>query len=350
MRSLRSLYFIRLQLNRGRQADVTAWLILVTGDSLTIDFREQMFADAEWYRGLAKPLPGETSAWYTVKAPDRWEAELLSTAGKFAVDHQLLDHYRRRFQGIVLADLAPARAKAQRRSVCSPIWVIAHELVVGAYLEHVLGWALEAHEPLGNKLSKGDWQFRTPEGQSVFVEVKTALEPMPMPTTGVFSKGVKDKQIREILRGAYKQLPTDDRSTLVVIVGYDMLEISHGILFGDLFQTLFGAFQLKFRPFAEDLGFTAGPSLREMHVHGTKHRQLGCVAGMYLSGIDFPKLEFYAIDNPFAHGSKRLPARTFERCRRFLVDSGGHGEELTGLEMVEGWRTMRGALFNERSA
>lgn len=301
------------------------------------DLRPLLFDGSEWYQSLEPPTDNAASAWFMSKQPGNWAAEVLSVAARFAAQHDLLEHYRGCFQGIRFQDLLPERAKANRRSVTSPIWVIAHELIVAAYLQNVLGWIYVLHEPPGYKTTRGDWEFVTPAGRHVFVEVKTAEEPDVVETAGVFSRGVKSKQLREIIRGAYKQLPDDGRANLLVIVGREMLEISHGIELGDLYQTLFGEYQIRFRPFEDDPKFRGGPSMRDMQIHGTKHRRIGCIAGMHLYGSDFPRIGFYVIDNPFAYKGTRLDRRAFHNAIGLHFDDSGQGRFGKGLSLGEVW-------------
>ena len=304
------------------------------------DHRPSLFAGARWYEELAEPARDVPSAWHCTKSEMNWAAQLLSVAADYAHERGLLDIYRARLAGISAVELTPERAKANSRSVSSPIWVILHELIVACYLERVLGWKFDKHEPAGYKSSRGDWQLTTQSGESIFVEVKTAEEAEFYGESGVFSRGVRYKQVRNILKGAYRQLPDDPRSTLVVVVGRDTLEIPFGIMLGDLFQTLFGAYQLRFRPFEEDAPGSAGPSFHDMLVHGTKHRRLGCVAGMNLSGLEIPRLGFYAIDNPYAEGGKRIREESFTDARRFFIDRSGHGEDRNGLSHCDAWERM----------
>ena len=314
--------------------------------NMTTDLRPLLFEGATWYRQLTCPEhDDEPSAWYLAKGDSSgWGGDVLSAGAQFAIDHDLLDVYRKRFAGINANDLLPARAKAERRTVSSPIWIIANELIVGRYLEKVLKWIFECHEPLGNKAHCGEWQFRMLDGKSVFVEVKTALEPAA-PTSCVYSRGVQDAHVRDILKGAYKQLPDDDRATLVVVAGHEIANPSLGIMHGDLFQTLFGKYQLTFRPFADDPNYHAGPSFRDTHVNGTKHRRLGCVAGLFLSGSrETPHVGFYAIDNPYAAPTKRIANSNLLPAHRFMIDNGGHGEEQPGKSDEDIWQAMAPAV------
>lgn len=266
---------------------------------------------------------------------------MLSAAAAFARDHDLVDVYRARFRGIEPQDLLPERAAAKRRTISSPIWVIAHELVVARFLERVLGWTYVCHEPVGHQGRRGDWEFRTSSDRRVFVEVKTLEEPERHDTSGVYSRSVNDSQIRDVVKGAYQQLPDDDRATLVVLAGRgDTLSVSHGILFSDIGQTMFGRFQVRFTPMSDNPNYRAGPSLRDRMVHGTKHRRIGCVAGLWIAASGIPLIRFYAIDNPDAHPGKRLPECDLIGALRFMVDERGGGEQKSGVALEEVWALM----------
>lgn len=288
-----------------------------------------------------QPVGNEFSAWYAAKSdvPASW-GELLSVAGQFAIDHGLLQLYQTRFAGISLAELQPRRAEVSGRSASAPIWEIANELIVGRYLERVLGWSFTGFEPPGRLAHRGEWQFQTAGGDEVFVEVKTVNQREIPASTGAYSRADYRPKIRDILKGAYRQLPDDDRATLVVLVGTEILSVSHGIMLGDLFQALFGVFQVRFKPFEDDLSFTDGPSFRDTFVHGTKHRRLGCVAGLCVRVTHEPVMGFYAIDNPYATSSKRIRASDLTNTRRFAVDENGRGEDLPGLSPSDAWRLM----------
>lgn len=313
------------------------------------DARPLLFSGLDWYEELEEPQDDIPSAWFRTKGHLTWAGQLLSVAAEFASSHGLLDAYRTRLAGIDRADLTVARAKAFSRAVSSPIWVIVHELIVACFLERVLGWQYLSHEPSGNKKTRGDWEFATAGGEVVFVEVKTAEEPEIYEDSGAFSRSPRDKQIRGILKGAYKQLPDDGRKTLVVIIGREMLGIPYGIIHGDVFQTLFGQFQVRFRPFEEDAKLRGGPSFRDMLVHGTKHRRLGCIAGFELSGLDFPQLRFYAIENPFSNRTNRLAADSLQYARRYVVDAAGVGQEHTGLSHEDAWNRMSNGAFSPQT-
>lgn len=279
-------------------------------------------------------------AWRVLRSNESaWWRELLIAAASFARDHGLLDHYRRRFAGIASREIADSAGKAHHRPAVAPIWEIANELVVGVYLERVLGWTLEAHEPEGFRGRRGEWQFATPRGKVVFVEVKSVIEP-EIVGNRVFWRGVATRRLTSVLRGAYRQLPDDGRATLVVVVGNGLiLEISHGIMHGDLFQTLFGRIEvtLQVLPYVEG-SERMGPAFREMFAHARKHRRLGCVAGLKIGGLDLPGLGFYAIHNPFADPEVRLCSSDLEDTRQFWVSEDGAGEELSGLDPREAWR------------
>ncbi|MBY0491038.1 MAG: hypothetical protein K2R93_14440 [Gemmatimonadaceae bacterium] len=232
-----------------------------------------------------------------------------------------------------------ARAKREQRGSTDPIWDIANELIVAAYLERLVGWTYLAHEPPGRGSHKGEWAFRTLSGRTVFVEVKSLHESEELPT-GVYSRSVQGPRIRGVLKGAYKQLPNDDRATLVVLVSRgEVLRLPFGILFGDIFQSLFGQMQIRFPVGA---AFHSGamrmtPSFVDTFVQSGKHRQLGVVAGLSISGDERPKARFYAIHNPYARESCRLPPSDFDGIAQFVVDANGTGVQLDGLSLEESW-------------
>lgn len=290
---------------------------------------------------MSRPSDDSPSAWFVAKQSGHWAEALLSSCAAFADEHGLLHQFRAKFAGIRSIDLTPHRAASEARSVSSSIWAIAHELVVARYLERVLGWSFAEYEPLGYKSLRGDWEFTTTAGARVFVEVKTIDEPEPIATSGVYSRGIASRRIRNVVKTAYRQLPDDDRATLVVLAGREILAISHGIMLGDVFQTLFGQFQVRFKPFETDPDYRAGPSFRDMLVHGTKHRRLGTVAGLCISGLDIPYLRFYAIDNPYARATVRLRESDLAPVARFFVDMIGKGVEERGLSLEDAWARMR---------
>ena len=279
-------------------------------------------------------------AWrVTTSTEPAWWKELLNAAASFARGHELLDVYRRRFAGISDRDITDSAGAANCRPAVAPIWEIANELIVGLYLEKALGWTFQCHEPHGFRGRRGEWGFITPTGNEVFVEVKSVIEP-EIVGNQVFSRGVATGRLSSVLKGAYRQLPDDGRSTLVVVVGNGLiLQISHGIMHGDLFQTLFGRMQITFQvlPYVEG-SERMGPAFREMFAHARKHRRLGGVAGLAIGGLDIPGLGFYAIHNPFANPEVRLCREDFNEARQFWVDEDGTGEELTGIDPREAWR------------
>lgn len=125
------------------------------------DLRPLLFEGAEWYDQLSGPTDGVPSVWFVAKATGWWGGDVLSACAAFAREHDLLDDFRLKFRGIEPQELLPERAVAKRRSVSSPIWVIAHELVVARYLERVLGWSLVRYEPAGHQGRRGDWHLLT---------------------------------------------------------------------------------------------------------------------------------------------------------------------------------------------
>src|SRR5262249_34233219 len=131
-----------------------------------------------WYAELRAKGPRNLwPAWRVTRSREpAWWKGALEVAGRFAIEHDLLDVYRSRFAGIPLNDLTTDRANREFRMSTSPIWEIANELIVARYLERVLRWRYTAHEPPGDKDRRGDWQFETPSGRPVFVEVKSVQE------------------------------------------------------------------------------------------------------------------------------------------------------------------------------
>jgi hypothetical protein len=306
------------------------------------DYRPALFGGASWYESLQPPASQEYSTWYLTKAPlDRtFRAQMFNAGATFLDDHNLLDHYRKRFAGINAVDLRPDRAAKESRTVDSPITDIAHEFIIARYLERVLGWTFLEHEPPGRQRHRGEWLFRTPSGRAVFVEVKSISEPEFEGSEGAYMRGDFRPRIRQVVKDAYGQLPEDDRATLVVLAGDEILEVSHGILLGDIAQALFGRFQVRFNPLDSDLELRAGPSMRDRLVHPTKHRQLGCVAGFTVGGSGFPQPRFYAVDNPWAEPHRRVPDSDLANARRYTIDEAGMGQERQGLPIDESWLRM----------
>jgi hypothetical protein len=149
-----------------------------------------------------------------------------------------------------------------------------------------------------------------------------------------------------VLSRAYQQLPADDRAVAVVLVGDWLLEISHGILLGDLFAALFGTYEIRFEVMTDDPQMTyAGPSFRDMLVHGTKHRRLGTVGGLITRGLSEPRPMLYTIDNPYAYPPQRLPEKDLESVHRFVVDGDGRGFEKPGIGSEGAWSRMRSLAY-----
>lgn len=309
--------------------------------SSDLDLRPLLFGDAEWFRRLKEPSGDDPSAWYMTKGMDYWSRPLLNAAAAFARDHSLLDTYRARFAGIRPQDLMPDRAAANNRTVSAPIRAIANELIVARYVERVNGWKFLEHEPPGAKKARGDWLFETSSKKYVFVEVKTIEEPEPAEGGGVYNISARFPRIRDALREAYKQLPADGLSTMIVLVGDQMLSVSYGILLSVLGQALFGSYQVTFKPFEEAKDMRAGPSFYNTLIHGTKHRRAGCIAGLRVKGVDIPEMHFYSIDNPYAYAQARIPHKDFGPGLKLIVDEHGHGEELREITLDEIWSRMR---------
>lgn len=306
----------------------------------TEDLRPLLFCKASWFDGLEESTPDYWVLWRITKSDSpAWWRELLIGAAAFARDHGLLPVYQRRFAGIPARALSDSAGRAENRSSVAPIWEIANELVAGLYLERALGWTLSEYEPNGHMGRVGDWQFITPTGRTVFVEVKSVLEPERF-GTGVFSRGVATGRLAGVLRGAYRQLPRDSRATLVVVVGNGLITaLNHGIMLTDIFQTLFGKIQVTFpvMPYVEG-SERVGPSFYDMFTHTGKHRRLGCVAGLHVGGMDTPGLVFYAVHNPFADSSSKLTKEDFVDARQFWVDIDGHGQEIGEVKALDRWK------------
>jgi hypothetical protein len=302
------------------------------------DLRPILFSGAEWYERLEQPKEDAPSAWYVAKASDRWTTKLLNAAVSFAHEHDLVAHYQKRFAGIRASDLTPGRAKAKGQQVSFPIWKIAHELIAGCYLERVLGWRYSAHEPPGYELRRGEWEFITKGGRTVFVEVKSVAEVERYGSSGVYNKAPPLPQLRNIMKDAYDQLPAGDRATLLILAGRETVESGGGIMLSGPFQTLFGNYVIRFNPFDANTEYRAGPSFREMLIQAKKHRRLGCVAGMSISGWDDPRIDWYTIDNPYS--DHRIASSDLVDSKRFTVNDEWQGQEVNGLPIEEAWARM----------
>lgn len=308
------------------------------------DARELLFAEAPWYAELSEDKPETWGAWRVTKSSeDAWWKHILQVAALFAAEHNLVSAYRGRLAGISIGDLTIERAQREGRRSTDPIWDIANELIVGCYLERVMGWTFVEHEPQGHATCRGDWQFAARSGRQIFVEVKSLHEPERV-TTGVYSRPSYTRRIRTVLKEAYRQLPDDGRATLIVLVGWgQLLGIPFGIVHGDVFQSLFGQMQITFQvmPYSGD-SVRMGPSFRDMFVQGSKHRRLGVVAGMVVSGMDTPGIGFYAIHNPFANTGCRLATSDVEPATQVFVDQQGFAQVQTGITAREVWGRMSG--------
>lgn len=301
------------------------------------DLRPLLFQTSAWFEGLTEDSEDLWAAWrVTTSTEPAWWKELLNACASFARSRGLLQHYQRRFAGLSVGDLSDKAGKT--RYTLGSLWEIANELVVGLFLERALGWTFEAHDPAGFRSRIGDWQFATADGRRVFVEVKSVHE-AEMRGNQVFSRGIASKRLTRTLREAYKQLPADDRATLVILVGNGLtLSISHGIMYGDIFQTLFGQMAMTFQVMPYVKGSERiGPTFREMFAHAGKHRRLGCVAGLKIGGLDTPGLVVYAIHNPYANAAQRLSPDHFDGVRQFQVDERGMGRESDGIQPNEMW-------------
>jgi hypothetical protein len=306
------------------------------------DARHLLFADAPWYAALNADSPGMWGAWRIAKSnEDAWWKHVLHVAAVFASEHNYLPAYRARFAGIPAAELTVDRAERDGRSSTDPIWDIANELIVARYLERVLKWQLEQREPAGRATRRGDWQFITRSGRSVFVEVKSLHEP-ESPTASTYSCPVYTSRIRSVLKAAYSQLPDDGRATLVVLVSKgDLLRIPFGIMHGDIFQSLFGQMQVTFQVMPYDPNSVRlAPSFHDMFVQGSKHRRLGLVAGMVISGMDEPGIRFYGVHNPFANEGCQIVDQDLASADRFFVDEHGYGNSRDGISVSQVWGCM----------
>jgi hypothetical protein len=288
------------------------------------DLRPTFFGGTEWYERLDAPT-GQPSAWWVAKdvEPNLW-MDILNAALTFAVAHDLVDHYRTKFGGIAPRDLDHDRARREGRTCAAPIFEIANELLVARYLERVFGWRVTSHEPAGRASHFGDWQFLTPRGRNVFVEVKTVREPEG--ATGVFCANYAPR-LRSVVANAYAQLPLDSRGVLVVLVGGLMLHLpTKNPMLGDLFGALFGDYAITFQVMPYDPSTVrGGPSFREMTIHRKKHRRIGCVAALCPGGMDVPSFGFYAIHNPWAYDQVRLARDDFDDALQFAEDVPGRG-------------------------
>lgn len=307
------------------------------------DHRELLFGYSAWYKALTEPEEDVSSAWHVAKNPlGDWPVQLLAAAAAFAIDHDVLSIYRERFAAIPGASLGLERARAKHRTVSGPIWEIANELIVGRYLERVFGWQYETHEPLGNAGRRGEWQMCAPSGRLVFVEVKT-LNEREITVDASYHKPDYRERIQTVLhKRAYPQLPTDDRSTLVVLAGNgEALRTTHGVVHGDLFAAMFGRVGIHFSlEGPQATNFRMAPSLREMFVTPAKHRRMGCVAGLEIKGCAFPRLDFYAIHNPFALPAQRLDPADLADATQYAFREDGSNGLRQGLQPIVAWRRM----------
>jgi hypothetical protein len=316
---------------------------IVTDDEALVstDYRRALFEGAHWYGTLAEDTPDHWVLWRVSRSSEpAWWNDVLEAAAAFADDHGLLELYKARVSSIPLRDLRQSVADSEARSAVAPIWDIVNELIVARYLEKVLRWKYESHEPNGHRTRKGDWAFVSPAGRRMFVEVKSLTEAPPR-ETGVYSRGIESSRLTSVLKEAYRQLPSD-RSTVVVVVGmWDTLSVARGIAYGDLFQTLFGQMQITINvmPYDPDSA-RIGPSFRDRFIHHAKHRRLGCAFGLMMNGADYPGLDGYAIHNPYAHAPARSSPADFQGARQFWVDEAGRGSELEGVHPVTAWSMM----------
>lgn len=181
------------------------------------DLREEFLLNAPWYSALEQPIKGSQSAWYFAKGPaDRAQIALVNHALAFAKHNALDGHYKALLAGISPSAPTPERARSEGRGVCFPLFEVLNELIVATLLCGALGWRCAGHEPLGHRAKRGDWEFALASGKHVFVEVKSLSEPDY--GDGVFTKPSSTARISNVLKRAYKQLPHDERATVVVLV------------------------------------------------------------------------------------------------------------------------------------
>lgn len=303
------------------------------------DLRPLLFRGLPNFDTLRSPQRDVRPAWCITKSRrPGWWIGALSAASAFAQEHDLLTVYRAKLAAIPLSRLSVAKSAVRSGSSTFPIWEIANELLVARILEHGLGWHFESYEPGGRGDRKGDWQFRTHSGRIVFVEVKSVAE-RDVGASGVYSRASYAPRISRVLKSAYSQLPEDGRATLVVVVGREVTRIQNRIMHGDLFQALYGQMQISFKvlPF-DPSSVRLRPSFREMFVHRTKHRRLGWVGGLVVTGADEPALQFYVVQNGFADVSVRMSASEFERVERFVVDDEVRGQTFTPVKTTTMWK------------
>ncbi len=290
------------------------------------------FGGFKWYDCLDEPAADEPSAWGVVKGdPSELYARLLNAALGFARSHGLSATYRPRFGGLRSGDLTLNHAKRAGQTPSFPVWTIANELLAARYLERVLGWQLRKHEPGGRDTHRGEWEFNARHGGRVFVEVKSMREPLHVDRQGV-STATNDYtgRVSAAVGRAYRQLPTAEAATLVVLVGRSPLALVPGAPFlGDVVSAMFGRFQVSMNVMPYDpSSVKAGPSQREMFVQPKKNRKLGAVSALIPGGADEPALAFYTVHNPFANPSARLPSESLGSGKQLAFDERLNGRWL----------------------
>lgn len=280
-----------------------------------------------------------------VRDPDpEWYVKFLNITFAHCDSLGLREVYRARFAAIKPSDVWIKGTPAWFRDGCLPIWEVANELVVAAYIARVLGWRFCKHEPAGRGLRKGDWEFAVPDDKRVFVEVKTLEEPPVRPSNSFGARPSRAPRLQNVLARAYKQLLQDERATLVVVVGHDFIRAPFGIVHSDLFAALFGQFIVKFPVMSEKREISyAGPSWREMLVGHTKRRSLGVAAGLVVRGAFSPNPHFYAIHNPFATESARLTPDVFGTQHQFRWEDSA-GAEVGTLDTDDAWARLSHGL------
>lgn len=311
-----------------------------------LDLRDALWSGCPWFDSLERPVDETPSAWFLAKGdPSAWYVAVANIGIHYCRARGLESHYRKHFEAIAPKDLSNAKARAERRSPAFPIWELLNELIAAAFLESILGWQFDAHEPPGHRQSRGDWQFITECGQKIFVEVKSIGEAEVGEWVG--TRASRAPRIRAILKRAYRQLP-DNRPTVVVIAGNnsEALRAPFGIAHSDLFHAFFGETIVRMKFDGVEMSEPRlGPSFREMFVHREKHSRLGAAIGLNLTGIGAPLPLIYAIQNPFARPECQLDRSTIDPIHRFAIE-GERGTLLAGLSPEQTWECVASSPFS----
>lgn len=304
------------------------------------DLRAEFWGGSEWYVALEKPRDDVPSAWWLAKGESTsWSATIANVGLAYGVRCGLSESFRNRFQAIPASDVTYERALAERRSPSFPIWEILSELVAAAFIDGTLGWKYGSHEPPGHLLKRGDWEFVTPEGVTVFIEVKSLGEWVS--GDGVGFRPSYSSRLSSLLKRAYRQLPKD-RPTLVVVVGTnsEILRMPTGLLHSELFQAFFGRTIGRMTLDGDQASnLRIGPSFRDMFVHRSKHSRLGAAIALNLRGVDDPLPELYGVQNPFARPESALPPSALAPLTRLVVED-GEGAIVSGSSPKQIWAQM----------